>query len=83
MEDDVDIIIKNAGDVLRRYRKEAGLTMEQLSGLIGISKGYYSQIELCDRKPNLKFLIKMGRALNVRPGVILDAIVEEMRNRKG
>ena len=68
--------------VLRRYRNASGLSMDQLAGRIGISKGFYSNMELGTRWPNIDMLLRIAEALHVRPGEMLDALVEESQKDK-
>ena len=63
--------------VLRRYRDDAGLSQQQLADSVGIAKSYVSALELGYRAPNLNLLVKIASALNVRPGVLVDAMIEE------
>lgn len=64
-------------NVLRRYRAAAGLSQQQLADSVGIAKSYISALELGYRAPNLNLLIKIAQTLQVRPGVLVDAMVEE------
>ncbi len=41
------------GALLREKRKALGLTQKELSWRVGISFGYLSQIEICDRQPGI------------------------------
>ena len=63
--------------ILRRYRDAAGLSQQDLVNIIGISKGFYSSLEMGRRVPNLDMLIKIAKACGVRPGEMLDAVVAE------
>ena len=65
--------------VLRRYRLRAELSQEQLSGLLGVSRGFYSLLELGKKWPNVDMLIRIASVLGVRPGEILDATVDEAK----
>ena len=65
--------------VLRRYRLQAELSQEQISGLLGVSRGFYSLLELGRKWPNVDMLIRIASVLGVRPGELLDATVEEAR----
>ena len=60
--------------ILRRYRDAAGLSQQDLVNIVGVSKG--SSLEMGKRVPNLDMLIKIARACGVKPGEILDAVVE-------
>ena len=63
--------------VLRRYRDAAGLSQQQLADSVGIAKSYVSSLELGYRAPHLNLLVKIAQALGVRPGILVDAMVEE------
>lgn len=63
--------------VLRRYRDAAGLSQQELADSVGIAKSYISFLELGYRAPNLNLLVKIAQALGVRPGELVDAMVED------
>lgn len=63
--------------VLRRYRDAAGLSQQELADSVGIAKSYVSSLELGYRAPNLNLLVKIAYALNIRPGELVDAMVED------
>lgn len=67
--------------VLRRYRDAAGLTQQLLADRVGIAKSYISALELGYRIPNLNLLVKIAKVLGVRPGLLVDAMVDEANNR--
>lgn len=62
--------------VLRSYRLRAELSQEQVSGLLGVSRGFYSLLELGKKWPNVDMLIRIALVLKVRPGEMVDAMVE-------
>ena len=64
------------GKVLRRLRKEAGLTQEQLGLEADLRRTYVSILELGQQQPSLNTLIKLARALG-RPASSVVAAVEE------
>lgn len=64
------------GKVLRRLRKEAGLTQEQLGLEADLRRTYVSILELGQQQPSLNTLIKLARALD-RPASSVVAAVEE------
>jgi transcriptional regulator with XRE-family HTH domain len=53
------------GKVLRRLRKEAGLTQEQLGLEADLRRTYVSILELGQQQPSLGTIFKLARALNV------------------
>ncbi len=64
------------GRVLRRLRKEAGLTQEQLGLEADLRRTYVSILELGEQQPSLNTLLKLARALN-RPASAMVTEVEE------
>ena len=68
--------------ILRRYRNASGLSMDQLANKVGISKGFYSNMELGTRWPNIDMLLRIADALNVRPGEMIDALAREAEKDK-
>ncbi|MDR2892033.1 MAG: helix-turn-helix domain-containing protein [Deltaproteobacteria bacterium] len=63
--------------ILRRYRDAAGLSQQELADRVGIAKSYISSLELGYRAPNINLLVKIANSLEVRPGELVDAMVEE------
>jgi transcriptional regulator with XRE-family HTH domain len=52
-------------DRIRRIRDERGWSLEKLSETCGLSKGYLSQIENCERQPTIGALTKIALGLRV------------------
>lgn len=61
--------------VIRRYREAAGFSQQELADRVGIAGSYLSSLELGYRAPTLNLLIEIARALGVRPGEMIDAMV--------
>ena len=59
MQDTVNLKIK-------KLRKLQGLTLQQLSDLTGLSKGYLSKIESSDFAPRIQTLNKIAGASRIR-----------------
>lgn len=72
---DEQIIKTYFKDVLREYRLKAGMTQEQLAGLVDVSKGFLGMMETGERWPNVDMLIRLAEAMRVRPGEMLDKVV--------
>lgn len=49
------------GARLHKVRKDRGLTQTQFAMLAGISRSYYSELELDQKRPPLSFLQFLGR----------------------
>jgi len=62
--------------IIRRYRDTAGLSQQELADYVDVSKGFISALEGGRSVPNLDMLIKIAKACGVRPGEMLDAVLE-------
>ena len=60
------------GNRIRLYRKESGLTQEQLADKINVSKSRVSNWEQGINRPDADILADICRALNVSPSNLLD-----------
>lgn len=63
--------------ILKKYRAMANLSQQQLADSVGVSKGFISALEGGRSVPSLDMLVQLAEALGVRPGVLVDALVEE------
>lgn len=61
--------------IIRRYRDAAGLSQQELADYTDVSKGFISALEGGRSIPNLNMLIKIAQACGVRPGEMLDAVL--------
>lgn len=68
--------------VLRRYRLAAGLSQEQMSGFLGVSRGFYSLLEVGKRWPNVDMVLRIAEVLKVRPGELVDALADEAKKSR-
>ncbi len=57
--------IKLIQENIKKYRKQKGLTQEQLSELAGISCDYLSEIERGKKVPSLKRFILIANTLGI------------------
>lgn len=55
------------GENIKRCRKEAGLTQEQLAEKADLSLDFMSKIEVNINKPGLKTIFKLAIALDISP----------------
>lgn len=53
------------GDVLKSAREKAGLTQLELSGMVGVSRAYYADVERGRYTPSLKVLSKLADILGI------------------
>jgi transcriptional regulator with XRE-family HTH domain len=67
--------------ILKRYRGLAGMSQQELADSVGVSKGFVSALEGGRSVPNIDMLVLLAAALNVRPGVLVDSMVEEAEKK--
>ncbi len=60
------------GNKIRKYRKESGLTQEQLADKINVTKSRISNWEQGINRPYADIIGNICRALNVSPSDLLD-----------
>lgn len=60
------------GENLRAARKMLGLTQEQVAERSGVQAGEISRIEAGKRDPQVSTVLKLAKAVEVRPGQLLE-----------
>jgi transcriptional regulator with XRE-family HTH domain len=60
-----DRVVGSVGEYLAEQRKQARLSLRQLSDIAGVSNPYLSQIERGLRKPSAEVLQQLARALRI------------------
>ena len=68
--------------IIRQFRNRLNLSQEQVGERMGVSGNFISRLELAQEYPSIGMLIKIAKALEVRPGEMLDAIAEREEARK-
>jgi len=68
---------KVVGKVIRRLRKERGLSQEVLSGFAGLARSHLSMIEIGTKSPNFETIWRIAYALNTHPNEIVKMIEDE------
>ena len=66
------------GKVLRRLRKEAGLTQEQLGLEADLRRTYVSILELGQQQPSLGTILKLARALGIPASAVIAEVEEKL-----
>lgn len=59
-------ILENFGEMVRKKRKQAELSQEELAEKLGIHRTYMSFIERGIRNPSLVMIFKISRALKIK-----------------
>lgn len=62
------------GEQLRKARLKAGLTQEELAFQADISRNYVSLLELNEKSPTVQTLLRICKALGVKPSNIIAKI---------
>ena len=65
------------GSRIRKYRKEVGLTQEQLAEEIGVTKSRVSNWEQGINRPDADILAALCKALKVSPSILLDVYLTD------
>jgi len=60
-----DKSLKHIGNKLQAARKLKGLTQEELSNKVGITRSYYAQVERGERNPTTTVIMSIVEALGV------------------
>lgn len=69
-EEDLQNIPELLGENVRKYRKQAGLTQEELSERLGITQKHLSVIENGTQFASATLIAKLSKELNVTPGFL-------------
>ena len=78
--------LESVGIIIRRFRNETGMTLDDVAVNMGVSTQYVGRLETGKNYPSIGTLIRVAEAMNVRPGALLDAIMERekmMKNKIG
>ena len=69
----------NLGTLLRRHRKEQGLTLRLLAQKAGVSEGFLSQVENNVKAPSIETLFHICEALSLPAGDLLNQVKNQDR----
>ena len=67
-----NIVRKRFGKRIRKFRKERGMSQEQLALVATIERSYLGAIERGERSPTLDKIASIAKALRVKPSQLLD-----------
>jgi transcriptional regulator with XRE-family HTH domain len=60
------------GKTVRRFRKQTGLSQEELADRAGIHRTYIGGIERGERNPTLLMIHRLAKALAIKPARLFD-----------
>ena len=69
------------GVILRKYRLERELTLEQLGERVGVAHSFIHRLETGNKQPSLRMVLKLATALGVRPGELVDAMADKIAEK--
>ncbi len=69
----------NLGTLIRRHRKDKGLTLRAVAEKTGVSEGFLSQVENNVKSPSVDTLINICQALEVNVGDVLNQASNHQR----
>jgi transcriptional regulator with XRE-family HTH domain len=69
------------GVVLKKYRKEAGFSQEQLAEICGIERTFISMLERAERRPSLSMTFVLSNALSISPNILV-ADIEKILDKQ-
>lgn len=72
-----DLIGRKFGEVLRRLRKEAGMSQEELGGVAGLQRKYISLLELGEKQPSLNSVFNLAHALRLSASELVAFVERE------
>lgn len=70
------------GRVVRRLRKERGLSQEVFSGLAGIARSHLAMIENSSKQPNFETIWRIANAFNMAPHELVFMIEQEIESSR-
>ena len=70
----VQISKKDIGLVIKRIRKERGISQEVLSGLAGIARTHLTMIENGTKQANFETICKIASAFGMKPSELVKQI---------
>ncbi len=69
------------GKAVREKRFELGLSQEELANAAQIERSHMGKIERGEHLPNLVLILRLAKALLVKPGVLVDKAADSLKHR--
>ena len=60
------------GEAVRKRRFELGLSQEELANAAQIERSHMGKIERGEHLPNLILILRLAKALSIKPGTLVD-----------
>ena len=66
------------GAVVREKRFELGLSQEELANQAQVERSHMGKIERGEHLPNLVMILRLAKALSVKPGLLVEQTAEKL-----
>lgn len=70
------------GTTIRDFRKQRGLTLNELSNQLGISSSFLSAVERETKKPSVAMVRRLSNVLNISPTYLFGIGTEKVYGEK-
>ena len=67
------------GRALANVRKRLGISSRTLAERSGVSESYLDALESFQKEPGVRMIVRLGRALGIPPGELVDEMDRLMR----
>lgn len=71
-KDEAKSVCLTVGKTIRKYREKLGISQEELAERAGIHRTFMSHVECATRNITIYNLVKIARALKVKPSILLE-----------
>jgi transcriptional regulator with XRE-family HTH domain len=62
------------GFAVRERRLQIGISQEELASLAQVERSHMGKIERGEHMPNLAMILRLAKALSVKPGLLVDQV---------
>lgn len=66
------------GHVIRELRNQQNISQEKLALISDMDRTFISLLERGLRQPSLKSILRLSESLKIRPGELIDRVVEKL-----
>lgn len=66
------------GGAVKERRLELGLSQEELASSAHVERSHMGKIERGEHLPNLVLILRLAKALSVKPGLLVDRVAEKI-----
>ncbi len=71
------------GPVLRYFRKERGLSQDELAARVDVSRSHIGRLETGEKQPSLKMLFRLAEAMDVPASAVLAEMERFSAEKRG